>query len=152
MTEFMADDDTAMNRINPYTATATFGISYNGGYKGPNTQTWYAPDDTPASWNAPEEKPEYLDHFGPNQLNKSGSMYLKTGGIHPATSFMFPARKYQYDDGTTTYSRETLWGNASNYVSDLPNQFSMGPRSMWPVILVLIALLFIFMYRKKFNL
>ena len=151
MTEFMADDDTAMNRINPYTATGTFGVSYNGGYKGPNTQTWYAPDDTPASWTVPDEKPEYLDHFGPNQLNKSGSMYLKTGGVHPATSFMFPARKYQYDDGSTTYSRETVWSNASNYVSGLPNQFSMGPRSMWPVILVLIALLFIFVYRKKMR-
>ena len=151
MTEFMADDDTAMNRINPYTATGTFGVSYNGGYKGPNTQTWYAPDDTPASWTVPDEKPEYLDHFGPNQLNKSGSMYLKTGDVHPATSFMFPARKYQYDDGTTTYSRETLWGNASNYVTSLPNQFSMGRGSMWPVILVLIALLFIFVYRKKMR-
>ena len=147
----MADDDTAMNRINPYTATGTFGVSYNGGYKGPNTQTWYAPDDTPASWTVPDEKPEYLDHFGPNQLNKSGSMYLKTGDVHPATSFMFPARKYQYDDGTTTYSRETLWGNASNYVTSLPNQFSMGRGSMWPVILVLIALLFIFVYRKKMR-
>ena len=147
----MADDDTAMNRINPYTATGTFGVSYNGGYKGPNTQTWYAPDDTPASWTVPDEKPEYLDHFGPNQLNKSGSMYLKTGDVHPATSFMFPARKYQYDDGTTTYSRETLWGNASNYVTSLPNQFSMGRDNMWPVILVLIALLFIFVYRKKMR-
>jgi hypothetical protein len=151
MTEFMADDDTAMNRINPYTATGTFGVSYNGGYKGPNTQTWSAPEDKPASWDTPAEEPEYLDHFGPNQLNKSGSMYLKTGGIHPATTFMFPARKYQYDDGTTTYSRDTLWANASNYVSGLPNQFSMGASSMWPVILVLIALLFIFMYRKKFK-
>jgi hypothetical protein len=151
MTEFMADDDTAMNRINPYTATGTFGVSYNGGYKGPNTQTWYAPDDAPASWDVPVEKPEYLDHFGPNQLNKSGSMYLKTGDVHPATSFMFPARKYQYDDGTTSFSRETLWSNASNYVSGLPNQFSTKGDSLWPIILVLIVLLFIFVYRKKMG-
>ena len=28
MTEFLADDDLAMNRVNPYTATGTFGIPY----------------------------------------------------------------------------------------------------------------------------
>jgi hypothetical protein len=151
MTEFMVNDDLAMDRINPYTATGTFGISYNGGYKGPNTQTWYAPDDAPASWDVPPEEPEYLDHFGPNQLNKSGPMYLKTGGIHPATSFMFPARKFQYDDGTTSYARETVWSNASNYVSNLPNQFSARGDSLWPIILVLIVLLFIFVYRKKMG-
>lgn len=152
MTEFMADNDTAMNRINPYTATATFGISYNGGYKGPNTQTWYAPEDKPASWDTPEERPEYLDHFGPNQLNKSGPMYLKTGGIHPATSFMFPARKYQYDDGTTSWSRETVWHSASNYVSNLPNQFNIkSGNDLWPIIVVLVLLFIIFVLRKKLN-
>jgi hypothetical protein len=151
MTEFLADDDTAMNRINPYTATATFGVSYNGGYKGPNTQTWYAPEETSASWETPVEQPEYLDHFGPNQLNKSGSMYLKTGGIHPATSFMFPARKIQHDDGTATFSRETVWRDGANYVSGLPTGFGMRADSMWPIILVLIALLFIFVYRKKMG-
>jgi hypothetical protein len=151
MTEFLADDDTAMNRINPYTATATFGISYNGGYKGPNTQTWYAPEETSASWETPVEQPEYLDHFGPNQLNKSGSMYLKTGGVNPATSFMFPARKIQHDDGTATFSRETMWRDGDNYVSGLPTGFGMRTDSMWPVILVLIALLFIFVYRKKMG-
>lgn len=151
MTEFLADDDTAMNRINPYTATATFGISYNGGYKGPNTQTWYAPEETSASWETPVEQPEYLDHFGPNQLNKSGSMYLKTGGVNPATSFMFPARKIQHDDGTATFSRETMWRDGDNYVSGLPTGFGMRTDSMWPVILVLIALLFIFIYRKKMG-
>ena len=151
MTEFMADNDTAMNRINPYTATATFGISYNGGYKGPNTQTWVMPEEQDASWEAPEERPEYLDHFGPNQLNKSGSMYLKTGGIHPATSFMFPARKIQHDDGSATFSRETVWRDGSNYVSNLPNQFSSLGGNMWPIILVLVALLFVLMYRKKLG-
>jgi hypothetical protein len=151
MTEFMADDDTAMNRINPYTATATFGISYNGGYKGPNTQTWYAPEDKPASWDVPAEKPEYLDHFGPNQLNKSGSMYLKTGGIHPATSFMFPARKIQHDDGTATFSRETVWRNGDNYVSGLPTGFDLPRGMMWPILLIIALLVLAFVHRKKLG-
>ena len=148
MTEFLADDDTAMNRINPYTATATFGISYNGGYKGPNTQTWYAPEETSASWETPVEQPEYLDHFGPNQLNKSGSMYLKTGGIHPATSFMFPARKIQHDDGHATFSRETMWRDGSNYVSGLPTGFDMT-KNMWPLIIALIVLVGILVVARR---
>jgi hypothetical protein len=34
MTSLLLNDDMSMNRINPYTATQTFGVSYNGGYKG----------------------------------------------------------------------------------------------------------------------
>lgn len=151
MTEFLADDDTAMNRINPYTATATFGISYNGGYKGPNTQTWYAPEETSASWETPVEQPEYLDHFGPNQLNKSGSMYLKTGGVNPATSFMFPARKIQHDDGTATFSRETVWRDGSNYVSGLPTGFD-ATKNMWPLIFALFVLIGILVAARRFRL
>jgi len=151
MTEFLADDDTAMNRINPYTATATFGISYNGGYKGPNTQTWYAPEETSASWETPVEQPEYLDHFGPNQLNKSGSMYLKTGGVNPATSFMFPARKIQHDDGTATFSRETVWRDGSNYVSGLPTGFDVT-KNMWPLIFALFVLIGILVAARRFRL
>jgi hypothetical protein len=149
MTELMANDDMAMNRINPYTSTGTFGVSYNGGHKGPDTQTWTEPADE--SESDEEDTPEFLDHFGPNQLNKSGSMYLKTGSPYPAKSFMFPARKFQYDDGTTSFSRETVWKDASNYISNLPNQFSARGDNWWPIILVLIVLLFIFMYRKQMG-
>jgi hypothetical protein len=152
MTELMLDNTMAMDRINPYTSTATFGVSYNGGkYKGQPEPTWTEPSDSKATWDSDTEEPEYVDHCGPNQLNKSGSMYLKTGSVYPAQSFLFPARKYQFDDGTTSFSRETVWRNASNYISGLPNQFTGRGGSMWPIILVLLALLFVLVARKKLN-
>ena len=151
MTELLVDNDLAMDRINPYTATGTFGVSYNGGYKGQQMK-WRAPQEGPASWDVDAETPEYLDHMDPLYVNRSGPMMVKTGYVHPATSFMFPARKYQYDDGTTSWSRETIWKSASNYVSNLPNQFNIkSGDDLRPIIVVLVLLFIIFVLRKKLN-
>jgi hypothetical protein len=150
MTELLVNDDLAMDRINPYTATGTFGIPTDGGYKG--QMKWRAPQEKAASWEIEAESPEYLDHMDPLYVNRSGPMAVKTGGVHPATSFMFPARKYQYDDGTTSWSRETVWHSASNYVSNLPNQFNIkSGNDLWPIIVVLVLLFIIFVLRKKLN-
>ena len=149
MTEFMADDDLAINRVNPYTATNTFGVSSNGG-RYPEMQ-WKAPsaaagaDDTGmASWDDHEE---YTDHFARPQ---SGGIYLKTGGVDPALSFMYPARKVQYDDGATSWSREIVWKNAENYTNIQPFG-EMAEQSLFPVWIMRVLLAIIFIIRHLFK-
>lgn len=145
MTEFMADDDLAINRVNPYTATNTFGIPSNGG-RYPEMQ-WKAADDTGmASWDD-DPQPEYTGHFARPQ---SGGIYLKTGGVDPALSFMYPARKVQYDDGASSWSREIVWKNAENYTNIQPFG-EMAEQSLFPVWIMLVLLAIIFIIRQLFK-
>ena len=135
MTELLAIDELSINRVNPYTASQTFGVSYNGGdYMYPD-MTWNAPADGPATWNMPPDHPEYKDHLAPGQ---TAPIYLKTADYGPATSFMFPARKIQYDDGTTSWSREIIWRKDENYV-DFEKQESLFP--IWIMLILLLVVL-----------
>ena len=142
MTSLLLNDDMSMNRINPYTLTQTFGVSYNGGYKG----TLEAGPERPESPAMLEFNPRVgvpTEHFNPLTLDDAGNMYLKTGGIHPATSFLYPARKYQFDDGSTTFGREIIIGDAKNYVSpaDFPDDVQTGRTLLLGAMILLLILL-----------
>jgi hypothetical protein len=152
MTELLSNDQMSMDRINPYTLTTTFGISYNGGYKGPAPQYPTIPEG-PAEWDVEGEVPEYTDHMQPLYINRSGPMMVKTGSSHPATSFLFPARKYQFDDGSATFSREIVWKDGQNYISGLPTgwETSAGD-SLTPIIVVFVLLLILIFVARKMKL
>lgn len=135
-------DEISMDRINPYTATETFGISYNGGHKSTDALPWMMPRDEESE--SAEDKPEYEAHFTPKHIFRAPAMAAMTGGIDPATSFMFPARKYQYDDGTTSWSREVIQTDGRNYVSGLIK----GGDNMWPIIIAMILLVVVLSFRK----
>jgi len=142
MTSLLLNDDMSMNRINPYTLTQTFGVSYNGGYKG----TLEAGPERPESPSMLEFNPRAgvpTDHFNKLELNDAGNMYLKTGGVNPATSFLYPARKYQFDDGSTTFGREIIIGDAKNYVSpaDFPDDAQTGRTLVLGAMILLLILL-----------
>lgn len=144
MTSFLLDDQMSMNRINPYTSSATFGVSYNGGYKNgappvPVLETAVEEDQLMFVPSAGLDEGVPRNHFSKLELNDAGNMYLKTGGVHPATSFMYPARKYQYDDGSTSWGREILVGDARNYVS--PADFSKYSDTQKGQMLLLLAML-----------
>ena len=142
MTSLLLDDDRSMNRINPSTSSQTFGISYNGGYKG----TLAPGPERPESPAMLEFNPRVgvpTDHFNKLELDDAGNRYLKTGGIHPATSFLYPARKYQFDDGSTTFGREIIIGEAKNYVSpaDFPDDMQTGRTLILGAMILLLVLL-----------
>jgi hypothetical protein len=144
MTSFLLNDQMSMNRINPYTSSATFGVSYNGGYKSgappaPVLETEVEEDQLMFVPGAGRDEGVPKNHFSKLELNDAGNMYLKTGGTHPATSFMYPARKYQYDDGSTSWGREILVGDARNYVS--PADFSKYSDTQKGQMLLLLAML-----------
>lgn len=142
MTALLEIDEMSMDRINPYTATGTFGVSYNGGHKSTEALPWMLPREE----EEPEEgKPEYEAHFTPSHIFRAPAMTAMTGGIDPATSFMFPARKYQYDDGTTSWSREVAYTDGRNYVSGLVGG---AGDSLWPIIIAMILLIVVLAFRK----
>jgi len=119
MTSLLLDDQMHNDHINPYTATNTFGVSYNGGDSKVLAVETEVDDDimfTPGEVDKDTGVPK--DHFNPLTINRAGNMYLKTlSSANPATSFYYPARKFQYDDGTQSFARELVTMNADNYVT-----------------------------------
>lgn len=144
MTELLENDQLSMNRINPYTATNTFGVSYNGGYKSTEALPWMLPREEKSELET-DERPEYEAHFTPKHIFRAPAMTAMTGGIDPATSFMFPARKYQFDDGTTSWSREIVMTDGRNYINDFGN---LTRGDLWPLIITMAILVFILALRK----
>ena len=113
MTSLLMNDQAHNDHINPYTATNTFGVSYNGGYK-------YTGSVDPE----PEQDDERvqdtgvpISHFNPLTIDRAGNRYLHTlSSANYAKSCMFPARKFQLDNGSTTFGREVPMVDVSNYV------------------------------------
>lgn len=151
MTSLLARDDVSINRINPYTLTQVFGISYNGGkYKDGVLRVESEVDDDVSPAGPDTGVPK--DHFNSLTLDDAGNRYLGTGGVHPATSFMYPARKFQYDDGSTNFSREVVLTDARNYVT--PDDFKVSDHTMMRFLFIgiLVALLLMLIQSKSFPL
>jgi len=84
-----------VDKIDPFTATNTFGVSYNGGYKPDPTISWIAADDNSTGVAYQEPMPT-------NSFNPAAPAYFNTcearrfdpreGGV--------PLRNIQYDDKT----------------------------------------------------
>ena len=150
MTSLLLNDDLSMNRMNPYTATETFGISYNGGYKGVAEP---GPDrpESPAMLEFNPRAGVPTDHFSKLELDHAANMYLGTGSVNPAKSFLYPARKYQFDDGSTTFGREVILIDAKNYITpaDFADDFTTG-RTLLIVAMILLLILLAMQKGLKF--
>lgn len=84
---------TTCDPIDPYTATGTFGVSYNGGYKPDKTLQWIPPDT-----NVIDERDDFL----PPPLMPPPNMLMQTcegRRIDPRVGGI-PKRDIQYDDFT----------------------------------------------------
>ena len=95
-TAWMANDDLAINKINPYTWSGTFGVPSDGSkWKSDGTYSVEI-DERPTVYTDPNPA---LKDFNPVHLMRSGPMYLKEMPGHAAAPFNgFPARKYEYDE------------------------------------------------------
>lgn len=101
----LIDDRLQIDGVNMYTATDTFGVPTGGFYKDYINGAYFTGID--------ENAVDYSTCESADQLQSvSGNMYLKTTGSSPAPHPMFPARKYDYVDGTTNWYRPGLASNA----------------------------------------
>ena len=103
-TALMQCDQMAINRINPFTATGAYGVNKDGFPKDLYMDGSYITEIDPT----PMEESGRPDLDGDMNFNFSGSMYVKTSESKPAPFRPFPARKYEYADGTTTWDRPYL--------------------------------------------
>ena len=139
MTSLLMNDEVHINHINPYTATNTFGVSYNGGYKfgAPDISAEVGIDDTVMFPGGLEDKDTGvpMDHFNPLTIDRAGNRYIKTlSSANYAPAFMWPARKFQFDNGSTTFGREAPPINVENYVT--PDDFGPSDSQVFKTLVI----------------
>jgi hypothetical protein len=147
----LVDDRLAIDRVNPYTLTNTFGLPTDGMYKDPLDGT-YTTEINESPGDGPDIFPgDTADHFSPLRVNMSGPMFLKTGETGYAPSSMYPARKYQYIDGTTSFIRPDLVGGDRDTYT--PGQYIKTPKWDSDKLIMLLAILalVLFVFRKNLK-
>lgn len=133
-TAWMVSDDLAINKINPYTWSGTYGVPSDGSkWKSDGTYTVEI-DERATVYTDPN--PDLKD-FNPVHVMRSGPMYLDEMPGRPAAPFNgFPARKYEFDNGVTTWRRPDLArGQRNEYAFQEPRA------NMWDLWLVIAALI-----------
>lgn len=100
------NDDIQINKFNITTWTGDYGINYDGFPKNMYIDGSYVTqmDETPTEYPSIIDEDD-VNHFDPQRLNMSGPMYLKEASVNPAPYRMYPARKFEYDDGVVTWDR-----------------------------------------------
>jgi hypothetical protein len=110
----MISDDAHIDRINPFTASNTFGTPSNGGfYDGPDGTFIVERDERPMELNDINDD---LTHFTSDHVNRSGPIMVNEAAASPAPFLGFPARKFEYPDTVTT----TWYRPGLNKVSEKP--------------------------------
>lgn len=97
-TAWMIDDRLQIDGFDPYTWSGTYGVNRDGFRKDTFIDGTYFTqmDEEPMEFTEPVEDPP---------LGDSGAMFVKTVSVDPAPFRMFPARKFEYADGTCTWYR-----------------------------------------------
>ncbi len=148
----LVDDRLSMDRINPYTLTGTFGVPTDGMYKTPLDGSYVtemdpSPDD-PAS-TFPDDTPQ---HFAPSRINMAGGMVAQTvSGEGNAPYALYPARKYQYIDGSVSFVRPGMEGSGDNdlYYEDRYQVAKWDKDTLIVLLVALAAVLFVFRKNLK---
>jgi len=148
-TAAMMSDCAHIDRINPFTATNTFGTPSNGGfYDGPDGTYIVERDETPMALNDPNSD---LTHFTPDHINRSGPLMVNEAAPSPAPFLGFPARKFEYPE-----TLEATWyrpGLTKIKKTDSPKSGCSMPwtghvnKSQDMLIILLLAVIVVYMIR-----
>lgn len=136
------DDRVHLNKFDMYTWTDTFGVNTNGFPKDLYLDGSYTTqmDETPTQYPSMIDGDD-VDHFNPQRLNMSGPMYLKECSVNPAPTRMFPARKFEYADGTVTWDRPGR-PRMTRVIED---------RNEKLILIIIIAVIILFLFRSKLR-
>ena len=137
------DDRVHLNKFDMYTWTDTFGVNRDGFPKDLYMDGSYTTqmDETPTQYPSIIDA-EDIDHFNPQRLNMSGPMYLKECSVNPAPTRMFPARKFEYADGTVTWDRPGRPRRA---------RFAGEEGNEKLFIIIIVAVILLFLFRSKLR-
>ncbi len=133
---------TSCDPINPYTATETFGVSYNGGYKPDKSLQWIPPDT-----NVIDDSDDFLPPPvlpPPNMLMQTceGRRFdPRVGGI--------PKREMEFDDFTE--SQEILQVQPPTPFKETKKTTNTKDDEILKLMAVLAVLLFVLLAVTRFG-
>jgi len=149
-TAWMIDDRLQIDGFDPYTWSGTYGVNTDGFRKDTFIDgSYYTQID-----EVPMEMQDPVEESQSPEFNSSGAMYLKTASVNPAPYRMYPARKFEYSDGTCTWYRPDMpwsWmgsGSGDSLGRWLAAKGTRGDSLMFYVVLVILAY---FLYKKFKN-
>ena len=123
----LLNDNLQIDGFNSYTWSKTFGVPSDGTYV----------DGSYISQIDESSTTSDSDDF---QTFQPPGMYLKTASTDPAPDMMFPARKYEHDDGRVTYERTPLVMTRAAYDS-----------KVWMLFFLLSAVTFFYILSKAIK-
>lgn len=149
-TAWMIDDRLQIDGFDPYTWSGTFGVNTAGFRKDTFIDGSYYTqiDEVPMEMQAPVEESQSPE------FNSSGAMYLKTASVDPAPYAMYPARKFEYSDGTCTWYRPDMpWSWMGSGSGDSLGRWmaAKGGRGDTLMFYVVLAILAYFLFKKFKN-
>lgn len=148
-----ADDRIHINKFDMYTWTGTYGVTSDGFPKTMYMDGTYTDgiDETPTQYPSIIDS-DAVNHFNPERLNMSGPMYVKTGYVNPAPDSMFPARKFEYDDGSVSWARpglkESFSSRKPRRITDTIDNF-LGHD--WFIFILIVIVLFLILSRGQLK-
>jgi len=142
-------DDNIRNMINPYTATGTFGISWNGGYKPDETLEYIRPFDHKVQNEDPLVVPPY---------NRPSNIFLKTQEArrYDIMTGGQPPRIYEDRECKDPYKAEVIGVNDDSYEDDEIKVYNVNKSKQDSlfnpnVVLILIILVLGIMFLRSLN-
>ena len=149
-TAWMIDDRLQIDGFDPYTWSGTFGVTTDGFRKDTFIDgSYYTQID-----EVPMEMQDPVEESQSPEFNTSGAMYLKTASVDPAPYAMYPARKFEYADGTCTWYRPDMpWSWMGSGSGDYLGRWiaAKGARGDTLIFYVVLAILAYFLFKKFKN-
>jgi len=146
----MIDDRLQIDGFDPYTWSGTFGVTTDGFRKDTFIDgSYYTQID-----EVPMEMQDPVEESQSPEFNTSGAMYLKTASVDPAPYAMYPARKFEYADGTCTWYRPDMpWSWMGSGSGDSLGRWiaAKGARGDTLIFYVVLAILAYFLFKKFKN-
>ena len=131
----MIDDRLKIDHFNPTTWTGDFGINNDGFRKDVVIDGSYT--------SAIDEEPvDYSDDLTNKPTDLSGNVHLKTINPNYAPYHPFPARKFEYSDGTVTWVRP---GQPWCWMGGQPGELfsDKEPRNVLMILVVLVIIAYV---------
>lgn len=142
-TAWMISNEMKINNMNPYVWSGTYGVPTNGSkWKSDGTYSVEI-DERPVVYTDPNDD---MRDFNPSHVFRSGPMQVGEVAAKPSAPWGgFPARKYEYDNGSVTWVRPDLLKGPRPSWGDQP--LKANTWDLWIVLVILIALAILYARR-----